>query len=70
MTLDSWGTEYVADALREADVFRELPDDVRSALAAHMSSLTLAPGQTLIDQGQHGDRMFVVLDGELDVHAK
>ena len=69
MTLDSWGTEYVADALREADVFRELPDDVRSALAAHMSSLTLAPGQTLIDQGQHGDRMFVVLDGELDVHA-
>jgi lysophospholipid hydrolase len=69
MTLDSWGTEYVADALREADVFRELPDDVRGALAAHMSSLTLAPGETLIDQGQHGDRMFVVLAGELDVHA-
>ena len=69
MTLDSRGTEDIAEALREADVFRELPDDVRTALAAHMSSLALAPGETLIDQGQHGDRMFVVLAGELDVHA-
>jgi NTE family protein/lysophospholipid hydrolase len=69
MTLDSWGTESIADALREADVFRDLPDAVRSGLAARMSPLALAAGETLIDQGQQGDRLFVVLAGELDVHA-
>lgn len=69
MTLDSSGTQYIADALREADVLRDLPDDVRCALAARMSPLALAPGETLIEQGHHGDRMFVVLAGELDVHA-
>jgi lysophospholipid hydrolase len=70
MTADSgWGAEDIADRLREADVFRDLPDDVRCELAAHMSSQALASGETLIDQGQDGDRLFVVLDGELDVHA-
>lgn len=69
MTVDSWGTSSIAEALREADVFRDLPEDVRGMLAAHMSPLALAPGETLIEQGQHDDRLFVVLAGELDVQA-
>lgn len=69
MTLDHWGTDAIADALREADVFRDLPDAVRTALAAYMSPLALAPGETFIEQGQDGDRLCVVLAGELEVQA-
>jgi NTE family protein/lysophospholipid hydrolase len=70
MTVESSGADHLVDVLRDADVFRELPDSVRSALAVHMTRVAVADGETVLEQGRPGDGLFVVLAGELDVSAQ
>lgn len=63
------GTHHLLDALRLADCFRELPEDVRAELAGSMSLVTLAPGAVLIEQGRMNHHLHVVLSGELEMEA-
>ena len=44
-----------------------LPPPVLERLASRAVERDVAPGEPLVVEGRHGDRFFVVVDGELDV---
>jgi predicted acylesterase/phospholipase RssA/CRP-like cAMP-binding protein len=69
MNVDDTGTDLLVDALRDADVFSDLPEDVRVALAGYMTTLAVDDGATVIEQGRPGTHMYVVIDGGLEIHA-
>ena len=69
MTSGSPGAPPSVDVLRNADMFRELSDEVRGALASHMSTLDVADGDMLLEQGHPGHQLYVVIAGELEVHS-
>jgi signal transduction histidine kinase len=53
--------------LRTVAVFQDLPDEQLDWFLEHATELVLAPGEIYIRAGNAADRMFVVLDGELQV---
>ena len=53
--------------LRTVAVFQDLPDEQLDWFLEHATELVLAPGESYIRAGNAADRMFVVLDGELQV---
>lgn len=53
--------------LRTVDFFAGVPGHVLAALARHADEVTVAAGDVLLREGEMGDRMFVVVDGTLDV---
>jgi signal transduction histidine kinase len=55
------------EQLRATPLFAELPEASLELLCAQAEPMTLAAGETLIEEGTTGDSMFVVLTGELDV---
>ena len=57
----------LAEALRTAEVFQDLPDAIRQDLAADMSLVLLEGGETVVRQGESTDTMFVVIAGELAI---
>ena len=56
-----------ADRLAGIALFADLPETDRERLAAHMESYTLAPGEILFNEGDEGDRAYVLLEGHLEV---
>jgi CRP-like cAMP-binding protein len=44
-----------------------LPGEVLGELSKRMERKTFAPGQTLVEQGESGERFYVVLSGLLEV---
>ncbi len=59
--------EDVTARLRSTHLFGDLGDADLAALAAGCTEVRLAPGETLIREGEPGDAMFVVLGGRLRV---
>lgn len=59
--------EDLVKALQATDLFGTLDASTIQELAAELTVMTLAPEQTLIQQGAMGDSMYVVLDGRLRV---
>lgn len=55
------------DALRSAPLFAQLPLGELEHLARMAQTMSLAPGDLLIREGDPGDAMYVVVSGELDV---
>lgn len=55
----------LAEALRAAEVFQDLPDNVRCDLAADLSPIMLHGEETVVRQGEPSDTLYVVLAGEL-----
>ncbi len=55
------------DQLAGVPIFRELPDAELDALAERASEHFYAPGQTVIEEGEPSDRLFVVLSGRVRV---
>ena len=53
------------EELRNIETFSGLPDDQLAWLAEQGKEVHLAPGETFIHAGDPADRMFVVLEGEL-----
>lgn len=53
--------------LRKVPMFRELQLDELTQIAAVTSEVTLGRGERLFEQGDHGDALFVVLDGEIAI---
>jgi signal transduction histidine kinase len=57
----------IADRLRDTPLFGGLDDEQLDRLVATGEILDLEPGDTLIQEGDLADSLYVVLDGEFDV---
>jgi lysophospholipid hydrolase len=66
MTVEVSGGD-LAEALRTAEVFQDLPDSVRCDLAEDLSPLVLHGDETVVREGEPSDTLFVVLAGELTI---
>lgn len=59
--------ETVLATLRATNLFQTLDEALLRDLATELTVVHLAPGETLIRQGEAGDAMYVVLAGQLRV---
>ena len=66
MTVEVSGGD-LAEALRTAEVFQDLPDIIRCDLAADLSPILLHGEETVVQEGEPSDTLFVVLAGELTI---
>ena len=57
----------LVDRLRSASIFEELDDAALEAFAGDLSIVTLDAGSVLFEEGDEGDRAFVVLAGEIAI---
>ena len=66
--MESAGT----NALRSIPFFATLSDEDLDGVLQVGSTVSFEPGQTIVEQGQQGDAMFVVLNGvaEVDVGGR
>jgi signal transduction histidine kinase len=55
------------DALRAAPLFAQLPQEDLERLATRAEPVSLAAGELLLKEGDPGDALYVVVDGELEV---
>lgn len=56
-------------ALRKSSVFGSLPDETLARLAVGMREFEAPAGQVLIERGQSGSGLFVIVDGCVEVDA-
>ncbi len=56
-----------ADFLRRLPLFAELPDADLEALCGRAATRALAPGEWLMREGEQGDSLYVVLEGQLEI---
>jgi CRP-like cAMP-binding protein len=55
--------------LRGSDLFENQPEEILKAVLAQGQLLELGPGEVVFEQGQQGDRLFIVKSGVLEVLA-
>jgi Cyclic nucleotide-binding domain/Major Facilitator Superfamily len=55
------------DVLNDVAMFRPLPMPAIDELAMHVDDVHVAAGQEVFRQGDHGDRFYVIEDGEAEV---
>jgi len=53
------------DVLRQAPLFSGLDDEVAAALESSMSSTSLRRGEILFNEGDDGDKLYVVTEGKI-----
>lgn len=56
-----------ARILENLFLFEDMPYSARLQVARILNEHWFAPGDTLVGEGQHGDAMFVIIDGEASV---
>lgn len=56
--------------LKGVDIFAYIPDYVLASLAAIVAELNVPAGETFITEGDIGDCMYVVVDGDVRVHSR
>ena len=56
-------------ALRAAEMFADTPPAILLELAARASEHRLEQGETLFEQGDEGDELYVLLDGEIGIEV-
>lgn len=61
------GYSHALDTLRDLPLFSGVPLEVIKVLAYLAQKESFAPGELLCDQGEHMDRCFAVLGGEVEV---
>ncbi len=54
-------------ALSQAELFRDLTDDERTALESVATLLSGNEGERIIEEGKPLDRMFIVMEGQVEV---
>ncbi len=54
--------------LKSIDIFASTPDYVLASVAHIVEELTLLPGESFINQGDLGDSMYLVVEGNVRVH--
>lgn len=55
--------------LKSIDIFAETPDHILAAVAWIIEEVDVAPGECLIREGEPGECLYIVIDGELRVHS-
>jgi MFS family permease len=55
------------EALRRVPFLAPLPLETLERLAAQLSDVQLAAGATLFEQGDHGDRFYILRDGTIEI---
>jgi CRP/FNR family transcriptional regulator len=58
-------TDRDVDVLSRAPLFEALDEQGAKALRANVTEARLARGQTLFNEGETGDRLYVVLEGKI-----
>ncbi|TNY35661.1 Crp/Fnr family transcriptional regulator [Thermomonospora catenispora] len=58
-------TDRDVDVLSKAPLFEALDEQGAKALRANVAEVRLARGQTLFNEGETGDRLYVVLEGKI-----
>ena len=56
--------------LEGIDIFANTPNYTLASIAAILEELTLYPGETFIEEGAIEDSMYIVVEGEVQVHSK
>lgn len=56
--------------LRSVPIFKSIPDYVLAAVAQITDEVDLGSGETLIHEGDIGDCMYVIVEGEVRVHSR
>ncbi|MCA9969748.1 MAG: cyclic nucleotide-binding domain-containing protein [Anaerolineales bacterium] len=56
--------------LRSLDLFRDTPDYILASVAQIIEEISLQPEETLIGEGEHGDCMYIIVEGSLRVHSQ
>ncbi|MEO8707063.1 MAG: cyclic nucleotide-binding domain-containing protein, partial [Kofleriaceae bacterium] len=59
-----------ARALAATPLFAGLPSEALEALVENLTLVSLEPGETLFREGEHGDALYVVVEGELLVQSE
>ncbi|MBV7332394.1 cyclic nucleotide-binding domain-containing protein [Chloroflexi bacterium TSY] len=54
--------------LKSVDIFSNTPDYVLASVAAIAEEVDLLPDETFIQEGDLGDCMYIIVDGEVRVH--
>lgn len=54
--------------LKGVDLFRGLPGEELSHIAQITDEVEYAFGQTVVNEGDHGDAMYLIVDGSVKVH--
>ncbi len=57
--------DHADDVLSRAPLFEALDEEGAKALRSLMTDVSLVRGQRLFDEGDAGDRLYVVLDGKI-----
>jgi predicted acylesterase/phospholipase RssA/CRP-like cAMP-binding protein len=55
----------IAAVLARSDLFASIPDEVLSQVAQAMQVSMLSPGEMLMNQGEEGDSLYLLLEGTL-----
>ena len=58
------------DVVRKAPLFTALADDSATALKARMVEVRVSKGQVLFNEGDSGDRLYIVTDGKIKLGIK
>ena len=55
--------------LRGVNLFTETPDDLLSEIADLLEEVTFAAGETIFEQGDYGDAMYIIIAGDVRIHS-
>ncbi len=55
------------DKLRDAEIFKNLPEDILQELAGYCRCVELSAGETLFEQNAPGDSLYVLQTGQIHV---
>ena len=54
--------------LHHVEMFRNIDEDALIRLAAAMQEQDARPGETIIDEGELGRELYIIIDGKVRVH--
>ncbi|MBN2145893.1 MAG: HEAT repeat domain-containing protein [Anaerolineales bacterium] len=54
--------------LRNVYIFNDTPDEVLTEIVAALQETTVKPGQKILHQGDMGQSLYIIIDGQLRVH--
>ena len=55
--------------MKSVDMFAETPDRILASVARIIEEVELAAGESLFREGETGDCLYIVVEGELRVHS-
>ena len=59
--------QTIQDALKKISLFSDLPEDMITVLAGEVHERQLSAGDNLFIEGDKGDALYVILEGELEI---